>query len=187
MNEFKNLKIILLLIAIMFSLALIYTFVSCTKTVKNVVEKHDTTYVVSHDVDTFKQQSSKTDTIYKVRTDTIHEYNVYRDSILVKDSIYIKEKNDTLYIYKEKWNTRIIEKHDTLYKAKVDTLYKTKSDTVVIYRFREKNDSLYHNSSQDELVVKEKSTGWKVWLKLGGLFLLIFGGLWLWQKFATKK
>ena len=41
-----------------------------------------------------------------------------RDSILLHDSIYVKESGDSIYIYKERWNTKIVLKHDTLYKIK---------------------------------------------------------------------
>ena len=57
------------------------------------VAVHDTTYITAHSL----------------------------DSIFFRDSIYIREKNDTVYQYVEKWRTRYLQKTDTLYKAVRDT------------------------------------------------------------------
>lgn len=57
------------------------------------VAVHDTTYITQHSL----------------------------DSIFFRDSIYIKEKNDTVYQYVEKWRTKYLQRTDTLYKAVRDT------------------------------------------------------------------
>ena len=44
------------------------------------------------------------------------------DSIFQKDSIYIREKGDTLYIYKERVSYKYRYIHDTTYRVRTDTL-----------------------------------------------------------------
>lgn len=57
-----------------------------------------------------------------VKYDSIYITQHQKDSIYVHDSIYQKEKGDTLII--EKWHTKYIEKqvHDTTYVEKVDSI-----------------------------------------------------------------
>ena len=57
-----------------------------------------------------------------VKHDSIYINKIERDSVLVKDSIYIKEKNDTVLI--EKWKTRYVSKYitDTVYVERVDSV-----------------------------------------------------------------
>jgi len=54
--------------------------------------------------------------------DSIYFTQVVRDSIYSHDSIYIKDKGDTVLI--ERWHTKYKEKivHDTTYIAKVDSI-----------------------------------------------------------------
>lgn len=69
--------------------------VSCSpKIYERVVYQHDTTYV----------QSVKVDSIFR------------------KDSVFVKEKNDTIYIYKERIRDRYVFRHDTLRLVKVDSV-----------------------------------------------------------------
>ena len=57
-----------------------------------------------------------------VKYDSIYITKHQKDSIYVYDSIYQKEKGDTLII--EKWHTKYIEKqvHDTAYVERVDSI-----------------------------------------------------------------
>lgn len=57
-----------------------------------------------------------------VRHDSIYITKHQKDSIYVHDSIYQREKGDTLIV--EKWHTRYIERlvHDTTYVEKVDSI-----------------------------------------------------------------
>ena len=69
--------------------------VSCSpKIYERVVYQHDTTYV----------QQVKVDSVYR------------------KDSVFVKEKNDTVYIYKERIRDRYVFRHDTLRLVKVDSV-----------------------------------------------------------------
>lgn len=60
-----------------------------------------------------------------VRRDTVYINRVQIDSIYKKDSIFIREKNDTVLIYKEKVREKYKIIHDTTYISKVDTLHRT--------------------------------------------------------------
>lgn len=57
-----------------------------------------------------------------VKYDSIYITKHQKDSVYVHDSIYQKEKGDTLII--EKWHTKYIEKqvHDTTYVERVDSI-----------------------------------------------------------------
>ena len=57
-----------------------------------------------------------------VRTDTVRITQQQYDSIYVHDSIYQKEKGDTLLI--ERWHTKYKEKlvHDTIYQHRIDSV-----------------------------------------------------------------
>ena len=53
--------------------------------------------------------------------DTTYVQHNYIDSLYVRDSVYIREKNDTIYQYVERWRNRYIYKTDTLYQSVHDT------------------------------------------------------------------
>ena len=61
-------------------------------------------------------------TVEKVKADTTYITKVQRDSIWQHDSVYVKEKGDSVLI--ERWHTKYIEKevHDTTYVAKHDSV-----------------------------------------------------------------
>lgn len=65
-------------------------------------------------------------TVPEVRTDTTYITKQQRDSIWLHDSIYVseKQKDDTIYLYQERWHTKYIEKlrTDTIYEHKVDSV-----------------------------------------------------------------
>ena len=63
----------------------------------------------------------QTKTIY-VR-DTTYISKVQVDSVYKRDSVFVKEKNDTIYIYKEKVRDRYKFLRDTIYRHKVDSVY----------------------------------------------------------------
>ena len=197
----KDLKTILLLLFFMLLFGVLYSLVSCTKTVQKVVTTHDTVFVAHSSVDSTyegnfgheKDFVSKTDTIYKIKTDTIIKNIVKRDSVVVRDSVYVREKGDSVFVYKEKWRERLVFAHDTLYKSRTDTLwrvsrdtvYQSKTDTVTVYRYIERNDSAYTSKTDKEKVVKEKRTFG--WLKTLGVIALLFAGIAIWRKFSPRR
>ena len=195
----KDLKTILLLLFFMLLFGVLYSLVSCTKTTQELVTTHDTVFVAHSSVDSTNTHhgasdslvTAKTDTVYQVKTDTVVETVTKRDSVVVRDSIYVRERGDSVYIYKEKWRERLVFAHDTLYKSRTDTLwrvsrdtvYQSKTDTVTVYRFVERNDSSYQSKFDKEKVVKEKRT--LGWLKVLGVMVLVFAGFAVWRKFRA--
>lgn len=61
-------------------------------------------------------------TVEKVKADTTYITKVQRDSIWQHDSVFVKEKGDSVLI--ERWHTKYINKevHDTCYVAKHDSV-----------------------------------------------------------------
>ena len=92
-----------------------------------------------------------------VRTDTLYSYQLHRDSIYRRDSIYIRDKGDTVWM----------EKYRYLYRDKLirDTLYLSRTDSIRV-----------------PYPVEKPLTRWQQWkIELGGfamaaiLALLAFG------------
>lgn len=56
------------------------------------------------------------------KTDTVIQTKVQKDSLFLHDSVYVKEKGDSVLI--ERWHTKYItrERHDTTYISKTDTV-----------------------------------------------------------------
>ena len=184
------------------SLILVSFAAGCTKTVKDIVTTNDTIISNIHKKDSSGNYVSKkdsviiikTDTVYKSKTDTVYEVKYKQDSIWVRDSIFVKEKNDTVFYYKEKWNTKIIQLRDTVYKSKTDTVYRVKSDTVykekndtvVIYRFIERDSSTYQSSDKSEVKVKKKLS-LKGWILYPLIILMIGAAVIFIMKFIRKN
>ena len=59
-----------------------------------------------------------------VRTDTLWQKIVERDSIIVNDSVIVRENGDTVMI--EKWHTKYRDR------LKTDTLYVSKTDSIQV-------------------------------------------------------
>lgn len=55
--------------------------------------------------------------------DTTYISKVQVDSVFKRDSIFIREKNDTIYVYKEKVRDRYRLLRDTVYQHSVDSVY----------------------------------------------------------------
>lgn len=104
-----------------------------------------------------------------VRTDTAYVSKVDRDSIYLRDSIYVMEKGDTVTVWKFRY----------LYRDK------TVRDTI----FRSRTDSI-----QVPVVVEKKLTRWQqAKLDVGGIAIgialaaVIGGALWLVGKFHKRE
>lgn len=61
------------------------------------------------------------ETVYVRDTTYISKLQV--DSVFKQDSIFVKEKNDTIYVYKEKVRDRYRLLRDTVYQHSVDSVY----------------------------------------------------------------
>lgn len=55
--------------------------------------------------------------------DTTYISKVQVDSVFKRDSILVKEKNDTIYVYKEKVRDRYRLLRDTVYQHSIDSVY----------------------------------------------------------------
>jgi hypothetical protein len=149
------------IIALLFAMWLIGVILSsCNRTTKSAVITHDTIFVNKYNTDTIISQHNAQDTLILTKYDTIHDYHIYRDSIILKDSVYMREKNDTMFIYKERWNTTYKTKHDTIYRAKTDTISKVKTDTIYIYRSKAESDSAYISLEKQSEKVKQAKQPW---------------------------
>lgn len=60
--------------------------------------------------------------IEKVRTDSTYIYQFLRDSVYVQDSVYVREKGDTVYLDKVKKIYKEKTVRDTFYISRVDTI-----------------------------------------------------------------
>ena len=105
--------------------------------------------------------------VEKVRTDTLYQSKVEKDSVWVHDSIHVKERGDTVWV--ERWRTKIhaTELHDTVYQATHDTI-------PLPYPV-------------EKVVEKEKALTWwqRVRLTLGDIALIVGGFIVL--VFIVKK
>ena len=131
--------------AALFIIAIVLMFIlnACSpRIVEHVRYQHDTTYVQHFQV----------------------------DSVFKRDSIYIREKNDTVYQYVERIRDRYRLIHDTTYMHKVDTVFR------------------------DRPVVKEVEKALTPWqnfrMTLGSIFIfatLLALAIWAIRKFVLKK
>lgn len=112
-------------------------------------------------------KSSQVTVVERVRTDTCYISKEKKDSIYVRDSVFLHEytKGDTVYVEKTRVNLVTQER------LRIDTVYKAKVDSVPV----------------PYPVVKEvnKLYGWQKWLMWTGvgaiLCLLIFIGYKIWR------
>lgn len=130
-----------LLLALLLSVILLTLASGCSpRIVEHIRYQHDTTYVV--------------------RRDSVRFYD--------RDSIYIREKGDTVYKYVEKWRWRD--------RVRVDTFYRTRVDSVAVERTK-------------IVEVEKPLSGWKkwqigaFWWLVGAVVLLL---LWTFRKFIFK-
>lgn len=130
-----------LLLALLLSVILLTLASGCSPRIyERVVTRRDTTYIVKHDSVTFYD----------------------------RDSIFVKEKGDTIYKYVEKWRWRD--------RVRVDTFYRTRVDSVAV--------------EHTKIVEVEKPLSWwrkwqigAFWWLVGAVVLLL---LWTFRKFIFK-
>ena len=102
-------------------LILVLIFLSSCKTIEVTKDKT----VIDSTKNTSKEIITKHDSIY----------------IYHRDSIFVKQKNDTVFI--EKWNTKIerLIKRDTV--IKIDTIYQDKKLIITEYQVETKTETIY--------------------------------------------
>lgn len=100
-----------------------------------------------------------------VKRDTLYQVKIKRDSIHLKDSIYLNvyTKGDT--VYRNKYRERV----QYINKLKIDTVYKSKVDTV------------YKNVTVEK-IVQNPGTWFFDLVKFIAAILLLVGGIYLWMK-----
>ena len=72
----------------------------------------------------------QTQTIYVRDTNYISKVQV--DSVYKRDSVFVKEKGDTIYKYVERYRDRYKFLRDTIYRYKVDSVYVDKERVVKV-------------------------------------------------------
>ena len=129
------------ILALLLSVILLTLASSCSpRIVEHIRYQHDTTYVV--------------------RRDSVRFYD--------RDSIFIREKGDTIYQYVEKWRWRDRVRVDTIYRARVDSVFVEREKIVEV----EKPLSVWRK--------------WQIgafWWLCGVVVLLL---LWIFRKFIFK-
>lgn len=64
--------------------------------------------------------------VERVRTDTVMVTRNIRDSVYLKDSVFVNryERGETVFVEKERWRTRWVDHlaHDTMYISRVDSV-----------------------------------------------------------------
>lgn len=130
-----------LLLALLLSVILLTLASSCSpRIVEHIRYQHDTTYVV--------------------KRDSVRFYD--------RDSIYIREKGDTVYKYVEKWRWRD--------RVRVDTFYRTRVDSVAVEHTK-------------IVEVKKPLSGWRKW-QIGAFWWLcgtvVLLLLWTFRKLIFK-
>lgn len=104
-------------------------------------------------------RSIRSVSVESVRHDSIYITARQHDSIYMRDSIYVRDKGDTVFIYKDKYIYA--------YLGKTDTMYRNRTDTITQF-----------------LKVERELTGWqKLRMNVGGwcmgiLLILILCGIW---------
>lgn len=84
-------------------------------------------------VNTYQTQQDSTYSSVQ-RLDSLFRVMMQRDSIHQRDSIYIREKGDTVTKYVERTKYRIVTRTDTVYRdrLRIDTLYINRTDSVTV-------------------------------------------------------
>ena len=136
---------------------LILTFFSCTRTVEKNVISHDTLYIERSNVDTtkFLHDGAMTEKSHKI--DTVYIASQSHDTLIVKDSIYVRDTDSLRYIYKERNNTKVVSVHDTIFRWLIDTIRVLETDTLTVYHYANRADSSSHTAEVNTKVIKQKS------------------------------
>lgn len=82
------------------------------------------------------KKESSSEYITRQHLDSVFLASVHRDSVFMRDSIYVFQKGDTVTQYVEKIRYRYKNRTDTLYRviAMRDTLYIERTDSVAVDR-----------------------------------------------------
>ena len=113
------------------------------------------------------------DSIYIERIDTLIKVKEHRDSIILRDSVFVNvwQSADTIYKVREVWKyrDRVSVKHDTIRDVQVDVRYKERVDTAFIEKVQVKTE-----------YVKRGFSLWQRALLWLGAVGAVMGGLLAW-------
>ena len=190
----KGTLVLLLLCA--WLVAVMLCVCGCTRTVSRAVETHDTVFVATHASDSNVVVGKgyeldfghRADSLLQAVRDSVVRASLRRDSVYVWDSVSVRERGDSVLIYKEHWNTRVVELLDTVVRVRSDTVFSVRTDTAVVvrtdtllvYRYAERGDSAYIGSDRSKETVRRQAAF--PWLKLFGLVAVGMGLLLIWRK-----
>ncbi|MCM1320237.1 MAG: hypothetical protein NC217_07645 [Muribaculaceae bacterium] len=66
------------------------------------------------------------------RTDTLRQFVHTRDTVIDRDTVFLKQQGDTLIKEVTRWRWRINEQRDTLWRTAVDSVYIEKPVTITV-------------------------------------------------------
>lgn len=126
-----------------------------------------------HDVQTEYVDRYVHDSIYIEKIDTLIKVQEHRDSIILRDSVFVNvwQSADTIFKIKEVWKyrDRVSVKHDTIKDVQVDVRYKERVDTAYIEKVQVKTE-----------YVKRGFSLWQKALLWLGAVGAVMGGLLAW-------
>lgn len=119
-----------------------------------------------HDVRTEYIDRYVHDSIFIEKIDTLIKVQEHRDSVILRDSVFVNvwQSADTIYKVREVWKyrDRISVKHDTIKDVQIDVRYKERIDTAYIEKVQVKTE------------YKDKPLKWwQMALKVVGIILIV--------------
>ena len=96
------------------------------------------------------------DSVFIERIDTLIKVQEHRDSIILRDSVFVNiwQSADTIYKVREVWKyrDRVSVKHDTIKDVQIDVRYKERVDTAYIEKVQVKTENVKRGLSFWELL-----------------------------------
>lgn len=98
----------------------------------------------THEIQTEYVDRYVHDSVYIERVDTLVKVQEHRDSVILRDSVFVNvwQSADTIFKIKEVWKyrDRVSVKHDTIKDVQVDVRYKERVDTAYIEKVQVKTE-----------------------------------------------
>lgn len=127
----------------------------------------------THEIQTEYVDRYVHDSIYIEKIDTLIKVQEHRDSVILRDSVFVNvwQSADTIFKVREVWKyrDRISVKHDTIKDVQVDVRYKERVDTAYIEKVQVKTE-----------YVKRGFSLWQRALLWLGAVGAVMGGLLAW-------
>lgn len=127
----------------------------------------------THEIQTEYVDRYVHDSVFIEKIDTLIKVQEHRDSIILRDSVFVNvwQSADTIYKIKEVWKyrDRVSIKHDTIKDVQIDVQYKERVDTAYIEKVQVKTE-----------YVKRGFSWWQKALLWFGAVGAVMGGLLAW-------